>query len=185
MFTQELPAGVFTTQREFMRVMDSNRDFVWWAKTLITEETKELLEEFNKEDLDLANILKELADVIYVVAGFYNCLPMAPHEIVSEETNVEIQRIITEAAASVSKVSQDLKIPLPIIVASFEEVHRSNMSKVGDDGKPIRREDGKILKGPNYTPPDLTKHVHELNKFHALNRAKERTTHATDAAIIN
>lgn len=39
---------------------------------------------------------------------------------------------------------------------TFAEVHRSNMSKLGEDGKPIHREDGKILKGPNYTPPDLT-----------------------------
>lgn len=38
---------------------------------------------------------------------------------------------------------------------TFAEVHRSNMSKLGEDGKPIRREDGKVLKGPNYTPPDL------------------------------
>jgi len=38
----------------------------------------------------------------------------------------------------------------------FAEVHRSNMSKLGADGKPIYREDGKVLKGPNYTPPDLS-----------------------------
>ena len=39
---------------------------------------------------------------------------------------------------------------------AFNEVHRSNMSKLGEDGKPIYREgDGKVLKGPNYTPPDL------------------------------
>ena len=38
----------------------------------------------------------------------------------------------------------------------FERVHRSNMSKLGDDGKPVYREDGKVLKGPNYQPPDLT-----------------------------
>ena len=35
------------------------------------------------------------------------------------------------------------------------EVHQSNMSKLGADGKPIIREDGKILKGPNYRPPNL------------------------------
>ena len=40
--------------------------------------------------------------------------------------------------------------------AAFSEVQRSNMSKLGEDGKPIRREeDGKILKGPNYFAPDL------------------------------
>jgi predicted HAD superfamily Cof-like phosphohydrolase len=37
----------------------------------------------------------------------------------------------------------------------FDEVHRSNMSKLGSDGKPIRRADGKVLKGPDYSPPTL------------------------------
>ena len=37
----------------------------------------------------------------------------------------------------------------------FTEIHSSNMSKMGKDGKPIRREDGKILKGPNYFRPNI------------------------------
>ena len=37
----------------------------------------------------------------------------------------------------------------------FEEVHRSNMSKLGENGRPIHREDGKVLKGPGYFEPDL------------------------------
>lgn len=37
----------------------------------------------------------------------------------------------------------------------FLEVQRSNMSKLGPDGKPIYREDGKVMKGPNYKEPDL------------------------------
>ena len=37
----------------------------------------------------------------------------------------------------------------------FDEVQRSNMSKLGEDGKPIFREDGKVLKGPNYFKPNL------------------------------
>ena len=37
----------------------------------------------------------------------------------------------------------------------FEEIQRSNMSKLGSDGKPIYREDGKVLKGPNYFKPDI------------------------------
>ncbi len=41
------------------------------------------------------------------------------------------------------------------IDGAFREVHRSNMSKLDSDGKPIYREDGKVMKGPNYTPPDL------------------------------
>lgn len=37
----------------------------------------------------------------------------------------------------------------------FNEVHRSNMTKLGPDGRPIYREDGKVLKGENYEPPNL------------------------------
>ena len=37
----------------------------------------------------------------------------------------------------------------------FNEIQRSNMSKLGEDGKPVYREDGKVLKGPNYFKPDI------------------------------
>lgn len=37
----------------------------------------------------------------------------------------------------------------------FEEIQRSNMSKLGADGKPIYREDGKVMKGPNYFKPNI------------------------------
>ena len=39
---------------------------------------------------------------------------------------------------------------------SLNRVHESNMSKLDEDGKPIYRDDGKVLKGPNYKPPDLS-----------------------------
>lgn len=38
---------------------------------------------------------------------------------------------------------------------AMRRVHSSNMSKLGEDGKPIYRGDGKVLKGPNYAPPNL------------------------------
>jgi predicted HAD superfamily Cof-like phosphohydrolase len=38
----------------------------------------------------------------------------------------------------------------------FSEVHRSNMTKLGANGRPLYREDGKVMKGPNYSEPDLT-----------------------------
>lgn len=43
------------------------------------------------------------------------------------------------------------------ITEVFDEIQRSNMSKLDEDGKPIYREDGKVLKGPNYSSPDLEK----------------------------
>lgn len=43
-----------------------------------------------------------------------------------------------------------------VIHQAFMEVQRSNMSKLDDNGQPIVREDGKILKGPNYSPADMS-----------------------------
>ena len=47
------------------------------------------------------------------------------------------------------------------IEAVFDEIQRSNMSKLGEDGKPIYRKDGKVLKGPNYFKPNLKKILEE------------------------
>ena len=46
-----------------------------------------------------------------------------------------------------------------IIEDVFDEIQASNMSKLGDDGKPVLREDGKILKGPQYFRPNLAKFI--------------------------
>ena len=47
------------------------------------------------------------------------------------------------------------------IEAVFDEIQRSNMSKLGHDGAPIYREDGKVMKGPNYFKPDFTQILKE------------------------
>jgi predicted HAD superfamily Cof-like phosphohydrolase len=44
-----------------------------------------------------------------------------------------------------------------VIEDIFDEIQSSNMSKLGEDGHPVFREDGKILKGPNYFKPNLNK----------------------------
>lgn len=46
----------------------------------------------------------------------------------------------------------------------FAEVHAANMTKFGDDGKPVRRADGKVIKGPNYRPPNVAKVLREHEK---------------------
>lgn len=43
-----------------------------------------------------------------------------------------------------------------VIERVFDEVHEGNMSKLGNDGKPVKRADGKVLKGPNYKEPNLS-----------------------------
>lgn len=100
-----------------------------FRERLIEEEFKELGLEISEACTRLlrgeaipaatqANIIKELADLLYVLAGF------------AVTFGIDLEE-------------------------AFRRVHRSNMSKLGADGKPIYREDGKVLKGPNYAPPQF------------------------------
>lgn len=72
---------------------------------------------------------------------------------IADENIVEVADALTDILYVVYGAGLTFGIDLD---KTFAEVHRSNMSKLGPDGKPIYREDGKILKGPDYTPPDLT-----------------------------
>ena len=49
------------------------------------------------------------------------------------------------------------------IAEIFDEIQESNMSKLGNDGQPIYREDGKVLKGPNYFKPNISKILESSN----------------------
>lgn len=90
--------------------------------------------------------LKEVADLYYVITGMV--------DLVGEE---EAFRVMREAfphdgvAAVLLNALDDA-----VIMEAFARVHESNMSKLGEDGKPIFREDGKVLKGPNYREPDMS-----------------------------
>lgn len=170
MFTQQVPPEVFDTQAEFMRVFDTNRDFAWWAESLVTEETKELNQAVANEPI--GNVLKELADVVYVVCGFYNCLPPNGQKLLSDERNLQIQQIITAAQAAIHQATYKFEIPFDIVLKAFLVVHKSNMSKLDADGNVLRREDGKVLKGPNYEAPDMSPIVEELEAFHATRNSK-------------
>lgn len=71
---------------------------------------------------------------------------------ISSKTKARMLKEMADLQYVLSGLAVALGLPLQI---AFNRVHASNMSKLGKDGKPILREDGKILKGPNYTPPDL------------------------------
>ena len=178
MFTQQLPASVFEHQRAFIAAMGGKLDFVWAAKVLVKEETKELKEAYEKteiSDSNMADIFKEVADVIYVVAHFYNVMPLYAPELVSDKINQQLQDILDDAATIVSTVTQKLHIPLPLILAAFDVVHNSNMSKLDEDGKPVYREDGKVMKGPNYVAPDMMPVVKLWKEFQVALEAGEVT----------
>lgn len=101
-------------------------------RSLIDEETKEFFSE-----IDLA-------------IGYLEKGEPVPHDVY-----VNMLKELSDVQVVVSGAAVALK-PLQKLEEAFIRVHQSNMSKLGPDGKPIYREDGKVLKGPNYSKPDLT-----------------------------
>ncbi|MHB1769482.1 MAG: pyrophosphohydrolase domain-containing protein [Minisyncoccota bacterium] len=101
-------------------------------RSLIDEETKELF-----SDIDAA--------IAYLEKG----------EIVPRELYANMLKELADVQVVVSGTAVTLK-PLKELEEAFKRVHDSNMSKLSDDGKPLYREDGKVLKGPNYFEPDLS-----------------------------
>lgn len=77
-------------------------------------------------------------------------------EALAAEDIVEVADALTDILYVVYGAGHAFGIDLE---QCFREVHFSNMSKLGEDGKPIYREDGKVLKGPNYFAPNLKKVV--------------------------
>ena len=73
-------------------------------------------------------------------------------EAIANDDLVEVADALTDLLYVVYGAGAAFGINLD---ACFHEIHSSNMSKLGEDGKPIYREDGKILKGPNYFHPNL------------------------------
>lgn len=125
---------------EFIEKFEASRDPALWDK-LVSEEADEVIEA-------AAALLKEMCDFWYVVKG---------HEIVSSAN----EKLSVETSEKAVAVLQLFRNPLVLfddktLLEAFKRVHESNMSKLGEDGKPIRRSDGKIIKGPNYKPPVLT-----------------------------
>lgn len=103
--------------------------------TLSCEQTKELRINLLQEELD--ELKEALAD---------------NDPIETLDALIDLQYVLDGAFLSFGL--HDVKM------TAFEEVHRSNMSKLGEDGKPIRREsDGKVMKGPNYFKPNIAQFI--------------------------
>lgn len=126
------------------------------ALSLVKEEAIELLEAMSLDLTDdtietLENVLKEGCDLLYVFLGAKRALAIRGL-MFQPEVELEIAKLIGEVVMAFG----DDKF-----FEAFKRVHESNMSKLGEDGKPIRREDGKVLKGPHYVKPVLTDLVTE------------------------
>jgi len=121
---------------------------------LVVEEVNEFIEELTLNGYS-ENLLKELVDILYVLEGL---LAANTEEILNIDSHLMVK--LEEAIDLIHDVIvpiTELYFEDDDIMEGFIEVHRSNMSKLGDDGKPVRREsDNKVLKGPNYSPADLS-----------------------------
>lgn len=120
---------------EFMDVMDASRD--------PGLNTKFLNEELLEFEGALTEVLKEGCDVIYTRC----CVQLSePRAALDPDTDAAFRRTVSILYRFFGRAQ---------VEEAFRRVHTSNMSKLVD-GKPLRREDGKIAKGPNYKPPVLT-----------------------------
>lgn len=94
------------------------------------------------------------SDFLLVVAGLAGALTTNDWQTIAGQALLLRQRLAYLYAAF--RVPEDLRLAL------FQEVHRSNMTKLGEDGKPIVNEAGRVVKGPKYEPPniELVLHTH-------------------------
>lgn len=97
---------------------------------------------------------RELINAITDAQGYVGLMGSEPSEI-PEKIKTEILDAITDLIYVLIGTALTFGFDLD---GAFKEVQRSNMSKL-DHGRPIKRPDGKILKGPDFSPPDLTPYI--------------------------
>lgn len=93
------------------------------------------------------------------VKEFFEELDMAIEKLergeeIDKENYLDILKEMADVQVVLSGTAVSIK-QLKNFREAFLRVHQSNMSKLGENGRPIYREDGKVLKGPNYKKPDL------------------------------
>jgi predicted HAD superfamily Cof-like phosphohydrolase len=107
--------------------------------------------------------LEELVELFEAMTG----VELAPGAVdrIAEAFDAECRQGMPRdvSAAAVARELGDLEYVLNSTALNYgidmepviEEIHRANMSKLGVDGQPVLRDDGKVLKGPCFTPPDV------------------------------
>lgn len=121
------------------------------------EMVKEFHKAFLKNDPETPiDITKETPELLSMVKLRKNLIEEEYNEVMYELTEVDsiehIAKELVDLLYVVYGTGSEFGIDLD---KCFAEVHRSNMSKLGDDGKPVVREDGKFLKSDRYEKPNL------------------------------
>ena len=144
-----MPATPDECLEEFILTFKASLDPRLWV-TLIREELKELQD----EKVGTVEHLKEVADLLYVLEGFRLVSPNYLDLLVDDEELESIDTLLEMVDKELGNA--DGFYGHSTVYDAFLMVHDSNMSKLDEDGKPIFREDGKVLKGPDYRAPDLS-----------------------------
>ena len=111
--------------------------------------------EFKRMEL-LSNLVKE--EFREVMESIYPLWDHPKDDGRMEVDPVNLAKELADLVYVTVGMAIECGIPLDKV---WDEVHKSNMSKIGPDGKFVIREDGKILKGPNYKAPDIEGVLHE------------------------
>ena len=144
-----MPATPDECLEEFILTFKASLDPRLWV-TLIREELKELQD----EKVGTVEHLKEVADLLYVLEGSRLVSPNYLDLLVDDEELESMHTLFEEVHKELDNAEGFYGHNT--VYDAFLMVHDSNMSKLDEDGKPIFREDGKVLKGPNYRAPDLS-----------------------------
>lgn len=93
-------------------------------------------------------IFEERDELFEELLGGDEWVPKSPEDLDKNKVAKELADLLYVTYGTAASFGIDID-------KVFKEVHRSNMSKLGEDGKPIYREDGKVLKGPNYSEAQI------------------------------
>ena len=121
-------------------------------KTFISEQAKEFRTKYNLKSSRSKD--KRSYQKILIVEEFKEFLE-AEGMLFRKNTTIEAEAL-KELADLIYVCYQYAENMGWLLDEALDRVHLSNMSKLDDEGKPVYREDGKVLKGPNYKPPTLT-----------------------------
>ena len=121
-------------------------------KTFISEQAKEFRTKYNLRNSQ--NREKRTYQKTLVIEEFKEFLEAEDH--LYRDNPTVVAEALKELADLVYVCYQYAENMNWFLDEALHRVHESNMSKLGEDGKPIYREDGKVLKGPNYKQPNLS-----------------------------
>lgn len=169
--------SMYSDLKDFIEKMEQgySQEMITLYVHLIEEEYEEWLEECFRVDKEYSAEaeLKELCDILYVLIGYLvqisygdnakfdtvrvpGSFTQSMEELFTSmySTNDHIVDYV-EVTTAVSALMSYARTRGWDLVEAFNRVHKSNMSKLGDDGKPVRNVAGKVVKGPNYKKPNL------------------------------